>query len=73
MMFTPFAFIRSIYTWSLLAIALALLLCWEVTVHRHPERFTEQTNASLACANCQEKLCHHKKQLRRFLQTYRQN
>jgi len=70
MMFTPFAFIKTAFTWSLLGIALALLLYWEIMVHRHPERFTEKTNASLTCANCQEKLCHHKKQLRHFLKTY---
>ncbi len=70
MMFTPFLLIPTVYTWSLLGIALALLVYWEVMVHRYPERFTEKTNASLACANCQEKLCQHKKQLRRFLRTY---
>ncbi len=67
MMFTPLAFIRSFYTWSLLGLALALLFVWELLVHRHPERFSQNTNACLSCANCKEKLCHHKKQLRRFL------
>lgn len=69
MMFTPFALIKTAYTQSLLGIALLLLLYWEIMVFRHPERFSEKTNASLACANCPEKLCHHKKQLRHFLRT----
>jgi len=67
MMFTPLVFIRGIYTWSLLGIALLLLISWEVSAISHPERFGESTNCSLACANCKEKLCSHKKQLRAFL------
>ena len=68
MMFTPFIFIPNVYTWSLLGFALALLARWEITVHRHPERFSEKTNACLSCKNCEEKLCYHKKQLRGFWQ-----
>jgi len=67
MMFTPLLFIRNIYTITLTAMAIALLIRWEVTVYLHPEYFSENTNASLACINCQEKLCHHKKQLQHFL------
>ncbi|MCD7769076.1 MAG: hypothetical protein LUH36_03010 [Oscillospiraceae bacterium] len=67
MMFTPLIFIKSVYTWTLCAMALVLLIRWEPTFYRHPERFYETTNQSLKCANCQEKLCQHKKQLRRFL------
>ena len=75
MMFTPFVFMISFSTWELtnifiyglIAASLALLLEWEITYRLHPERFTENTNQSLACANCKEKLCHHKKHLRRFI------
>lgn len=66
MMFTPFLLIPRLFTWSLLGMSLLLLARWEITLHRHPERFSERTNEALRCANCQEKLCHHKKQLRRF-------
>ncbi|MBQ9750293.1 MAG: hypothetical protein IJV87_06925, partial [Clostridia bacterium] len=66
MMFTPFIFIPNVYTWSLLGFALALLARWEITVHKHPERFSEKTNACLSCKNCEEKLCHHKQELRGF-------
>lgn len=69
MMFTPLIFIPHYYTWTILGIALLLLIYWEIAVHRHPERFSEETNACLSCANCKEKLCHHKKQLRHFLRT----
>jgi hypothetical protein len=44
-----------------------LLVKWEYLYHKHPERFTENTNRSLACSNCKEKLCFHKRQLRSFL------
>lgn len=67
MMFTPLAFINSIWARSLLGVSLILLLVWELTVRIHPERFAEETNGCLSCANCTEKLCHHKKQLRGFI------
>ena len=71
MMFTPMVFLRNFYGLSLLAIALLLLIQWEVLAWLHPERFSEQTNGCLACPNCTEKLCHHKKQLRSFWQKNR--
>ena len=68
MMFTPLFFVRRDYSWSLLALSVALLLRWEITFYRHPERFSEQTNDYLRCANCTEKLCAHKKQLKTLWQ-----
>ena len=67
MMFTPLLVVPHFVTWSLLAIALLLLIRWEVTFRLYPERFSETTNACLACKNCNERLCQHKKQLRGFL------
>ena len=66
MMFTPLFFVRKFYTWSLLAMSVALLVRWEITVYKYPERFSENTNAYLKCANCTEKLCGHKTQLQKF-------
>ena len=66
MMFTPLFFVRRFYTWSLLALSIALMLRWEITFFRHPERFSENTNEYLRCENCTEKLCAHKRQLWRF-------
>lgn len=63
MMFTPLFFVRKSYTWSLLALSVALLVRWEITFYLHPERFSEKTNDYLKCSNCPEKLCAHKKQL----------
>ena len=64
MMFTPLLFVRWDYAWSLLALSAALLLRWEITFFRHPERFSMNTNEYLRCRNCPEKLCAHKKQLK---------
>ena len=66
MMFTPLFFVEKTYTWSLLVLSIALLVRWEITFYRHPERFSEHTNAYLKCSNCTEKLCVHKKQLHRL-------
>ena len=66
MMFTPYIFIPSLYTWSLLAMSLAILVRWELTAALRPERFAENTNSCLSCENCKEKLCHHKKRLHTF-------
>ena len=64
MMFTPFVFIGGFFGWSLFGLSLGLLLRWEITYRRHPERFYPSTNEFLSCANCKEKLCAHKTQLR---------
>lgn len=73
MMFTPYIFIRKPFTWGMLALSLLLLLRWEITYRLHPERFSESTNASLSCAHCREKLCHHKKQLRSLHRSLRKH
>ena len=64
MMFTPLFFVMKPYTWGLLALSVGLLIRWEITFYKHPERFSENTNDYLRCANCSEKLCTHKKQLK---------
>ena len=33
------------------------------SIHDLTERFYEETNCTLSCANCEERLCAHKKQL----------
>ncbi len=70
MMFSPLIFVPSWYTYTLFFCSLLLLIRWEVTAAMHPERFLERTNEALTCANCPEKLCHHKRQLRRYLKKY---
>ena len=57
MMFTPMLFIRSFYSGSLLLMAFAVWLVWELCVMMYPERFWEQTNEALRCSQCTDKLC----------------
>ena len=57
MMFVPLLFVRSFYAQSLVLMSLVVFLAWELCILLHPERFLEQTNAVLACANCTDKLC----------------
>ena len=40
------------------------------TYRLHPEHFSTQTNESLSCAMCQEKLCQHKTQLKKLWKKY---
>ena len=70
MMCTPLIFIPTIYTWSLVLMSLVLLAKWEITYHLHPERWSPQTNQSLSCAMCEEKLCQHKTQLKTLWKKY---
>ena len=67
MMFTPLIFVPHPLARALCVLGGALLLVWELAVLIHPERFDVVTNAALRCANCPERLCHHKRQLRSFL------
>jgi hypothetical protein len=57
MMFTPMLFIKNFFSWSLFFIALIVLIKWEVSYAKHPERFWYGSNKHLQCANCKEKLC----------------
>lgn len=67
MMATPLVFVKNPFAISIVAFSLLLVLRWEITYRIYPERFSEATNCSLHCANCEEKLCQHKTQLRSFL------
>ncbi len=67
MMFTPLVFTKDPFYLSILACAIILLIRWEITYKLYPQRFSETTNCSLSCVNCEEKLCHHKRQLKSFL------
>lgn len=57
MMFSPFILTPGFYTTSLLIIAFAAWVMWEVCVMIYPERFWENTNLALKCSNCTDKLC----------------
>ena len=82
MIFTPLVFIVvektdgnyfvNPFALILVLTSLVLLVKWEITYHAHPERFSDATNQSLRCQNCQEKLCAHKTQLQKLLKQSRE-
>lgn len=55
MMFSPLIFIPSVWTYSLVIVSFAILLHWEITLRKHPERFSEISNVSLRCDSCSAK------------------
>ena len=57
MMFTPLLYVRGFYARSLLLMAIAVWLFWEISVMLYPERFWEFSNEALKCSNCTDKLC----------------
>jgi len=57
MMFSPLIFVPGFYCRSLLLLSIAVFIVWELCILIYPERFFEQTNAALQCANCTDKLC----------------
>lgn len=57
MMFAPMIFVKGFYSQSLVAVSAVIWAAWEISILRHPERFWEQSNVSLKCVNCEDKLC----------------
>ncbi len=57
MMFTPMVFVVGVYSYSLLVLALAVWIVWELCVAIYPERFWEESNEALKCSKCTDKLC----------------
>ncbi len=57
MMFAPLIAIPGIWTYSLVFMSLLIVIVWEITCAKYPERFLEKTNINLRCNNCKDKLC----------------
>ncbi|MBQ8605651.1 MAG: hypothetical protein IJ408_02850 [Clostridia bacterium] len=66
MMFTPMSFIPGFFSASLIGIAAVVFIVWELCVLLYPERFWENTNESLRCINCTDKLCNHTVRIKRY-------
>lgn len=60
MMFTPLIFIGNAFATGLFVLGVVLFLRWEYVIFKHPERFCEESNANLKCANCKEVRCSRK-------------
>ena len=63
MLCTPLLALPSPLARSACGLAAVIFLRWEITYHRHRERFFESGNDALRCANCQEHLCRYKRSL----------
>ena len=57
MMFTPMIFVFGFFSYSLLVLSFIAWGAWELSVMLHPERFWFNSNQTLLCANCTDKLC----------------
>ena len=57
MMFSPLIFAGGFFAFSLVLLAAAAWLAWELSFMMYPERFWERTNAALRCQECTDKLC----------------
>lgn len=57
MIFSPYIFLPSIWTWTILGLAAFILVQWEYMHHKHPQRFAEISNLNLGCRACRKKKC----------------
>ena len=57
MMFSPMIFLRSLFAWSLIILAIIIWAIWELTAFLYPERFIMHTNSRLKCSECTDRLC----------------
>ena len=57
MMFSPLIFAGGFYAVSLVVMAVAAWLVWELCIMVYPERFWDKSNAALKCSECTDKLC----------------
>ena len=65
MMFTPMLFIKNFFSWSLFFTSIVVLIKWEITYAKHPERFYSGANKRLQCANCNDKMCQFKNAIKK--------
>ncbi len=64
MMFTPMLFIKNFFSWSLFFTSCVVLIHWEISYAKHPERFWSGSNQHLDCSNCKDQICQVKKKLK---------
>lgn len=59
MIFSPYIFIPTFWTYSLLMMSITILIQWEYMHFKHPYRFSEISNANLQCINCLKAKCRY--------------
>ena len=56
----PLMLFPSVYSISLVLLAAAVVVSWEVALRRNPHYFLRETNRNLSCVACVDKLCRLK-------------
>ena len=57
MMFSPLLMVNSFFCRTLFILSVCIFIIWEVFVFIYPERFWENSNMTLKCSECTDKLC----------------
>ncbi len=52
---SPLIYIKSFWSWSLVLVSIIMLIHWEYLHYKYPERFSEVSNQTLLCKNCNDK------------------
>lgn len=60
MLVTPLMLVPTWYSWTLGAIAIIYTLVWEISYHKHPERFYDSSNVRLNCNQCKHGMCPYR-------------
>jgi len=59
MMCAPLILFPSFYAISLFLLSIVVIIIWEVALYKNPHFFTKETNESLRCELCDDKLCKY--------------
>ena len=54
MLNSPLVFLPSVPSYTLILISIIYFIDWEISVKRHPERFSQISNTAIRCSNCCE-------------------
>lgn len=71
MYLTPLIFIQSLWTYSLVTMAILIFIQWEYLNLKHPERFSPVSNKTLRCSIC-ENTCRYNKRKQKCKEKYKQ-
>lgn len=73
MYLTPLIFIRSVWTYTLVAVGVILFIQWEYLNFKYPERFSPISNKNLRCSICENDCRYNKKKKKTSTTDYDKN
>ena len=62
MMCAPMILFPCVFSVSLVLLSAAVVIRWELALHKYPHFFMEETNENLRCSRCEDQLCMKKAQ-----------